>query len=215
MANNPKINVDVWLLNVRLSYPRLYVPEPFNKDKPISDDNRATYGLTTIMEKGSAAHKAAAQAVQQVIAMGYPNGKPGNLVHCLRLGEEKRQDDGTYKEGYGPDVVFVNANNEDRFTVTTRARVPVNDGERGAPYAGCYVNVHMRFWLMDNKKQPTWGKKILAQPLGCQFVADGTAFGGGGRSTSPDEFPNLEGDESAIEQWGDTAAVDENDPLFC
>lgn len=214
MAKNPNINVDVWLLDVRLSYPHMDTPRKFDPENP---NDVAKYGLTTIIEKGSDAHKKAAAAVQQVIAKGYPDGKPPNLTHCIRAGKEKRNADGTYVDGYGEDVLFINAANEDRFTVVNRNRIPVNPGERGYPYGGCIVNVHMRFWLLDNKSKPQWGKKVCAQPLGVQFVRDAPAFGGNGRSTAPDEFPDLSGQNDIDAQWDEAdpaaPAVDKDDPL--
>jgi len=51
-------------------------------------------------------------------------------------------------------------------------------------YAGCYVNAIVVLWAQNNN----YGKRINANLLGVQFVADGSPFGDGGTSAGVDDF---------------------------
>lgn len=193
MAKAERVQEQVWLMNCRLSFFHGWEKHQFD------DKSEAQFSYTLLIPKGSEAHVALVGAVKKVIARGWPNGKPPGLEHCVRDGSEK-----SHLAGYDDSIVFVTCNSTDRFSIVDRHRrilAPNSD----IPYNGCWVNAHVQLWKQDNK----WGRRVNAQPLGLQFVRDGEAFGGGGRATSPDQFPDLSGDSAQVEDWG----AAEDDPL--
>ena len=188
MAKNTP-SVELFLNDCRLSFPHLWKPHQF--------DERAEpqYSVTLLFKDGDANHRALSAGIKRLIADMWPNGKPPGLKHCLRNGVEKEGMD-----GYGAGVMFISANNDNRFTVIDQLRRPLVEAD-GKPYAGCYVNAKVRLWAQDNK----WGKRVNAQCLGVQFFRDGDSFGGGARVASPEDF----------EIYSSTGeAVEDDDPLL-
>jgi len=112
----------------------------------------------------------------------WPKGIPAGLKTPLRDGGEK-----SHIDGYGEDVMFINANNKARPEIRDRdGRTPLAE-EDGRPYAGCYVHAILQLWAQDNK----WGKRINASLLGIQFAGDGDAFSGGAKADD-DDFEDLD-----------------------
>ncbi len=103
---------------------------------------------------------------------------------CLHDGDSKPDYDGF--EG----MLYISARSKTRPLVLNFDKSPLSE-EDGKPYAGCYANVSIDIWAMDNQ----YGKRICASLRGVQFAADGEAFGGGG-AASEDEFEELEATDS-------------------
>lgn len=174
----------------RLSFPHLFEASAF------AADQKAKYGATLLVPKGSADHKAVVDAVKACIAEKWPKGKPAGLKLCLRDGSEKENLD-----GFGDDVVFFNATNPKRPTVVDRDRTPLTEDDP-RPYAGCYVVAMVEFWAQDNQ----FGKRVNATLTGVQFLADGEAFGGT-RVATADDFDDLEsGTSTTVEEVDDILA---------
>lgn len=66
---------------------------------------------------------------------------------------------------------YFNASNKTRPLVVDVDKTPLTEAD-GKPYSGCYVNMLIEVWAMQNE----FGKRICASLKGVQFVRDGDAF---------------------------------------
>ena len=96
-------------------------------------------------------------------------------------GETKAKYDG-YKG-----MFYITTANTERPGVYGRQRQPIAEGDREAPYSGCFVNTNITLWTQDNK----FGKAIRANLRIVQFAKDGDSFGGGGNVVEADDFVDL------------------------
>ncbi len=104
----------------------------------------------------------------------------GKLHLCLHEGNTKEY------EGYNDSNMFLSSSSKLRPRIVARdGRTPLAE-EDGKPYAGCYVNAVVRLWAQDNN----FGKRINAELMGIQFVADGEPFGAA--PLADDAFPDLD-----------------------
>ena len=165
--------------NARLSFPHIWTADRF------SPDQDAKFSAMLIIEKGSEAHDLVTKELRNLRDEKWPKGAPSGLIICLRDGAEKE-----HLGGFSDDVVFFNATSKARPNIFDRDRTPLAE-EDGRPYAGCYVNASVDFWVQDNQ----FGKRINATLRGLQFAAHGEAFGGG-RVAVADDFDDLEESEA-------------------
>jgi hypothetical protein len=160
-----KIKLD----NVRLSYPNLFAAKSFQ-------GGPAKFSASFIMDKETHAKLIAKvdKAIDTVMKDGGFKGKRSAIKGvCLRDGEEKTNDDGTAKDGYGEEVMFLNASNASRPQVVDKdPSIPLT-AEDSKIYAGCYVNAIIHLWWQDND----FGKRVNATLKAVQFVRDGESFG--------------------------------------
>lgn len=180
----------MFLENVRLSHPDLFVPTKFDANNP---NEKAKYGGQFIMGKDHKDLPKLKNEIRKLIGEKWGE-KPSGLKIALRDGAEKEDVD-----GYGPETVFFNAKNQKRPGVFDRDQSPLT-AEDYRPYAGCYVNVRISVWAQDNK----YGKRINIELNGVQFYGDGEAFGGGSPPSTNEDFPEL--DPSTIEGEAATEA---------
>lgn len=153
------------LNNVRLSYPNLFVATSMEEGK------KPTFSASLLLNKKQ--HAALIKEIETVTARVALDEFKKKVVlkrQPLRDGNEK---DG--KDGYGDEVMFVNAKNEKRPVVVDRDLTPLT-AEDSKPYAGCYVNATIRLFAYDHK---TGGKGVSASLRAIQFYKDGESFGAG------------------------------------
>ena len=178
------------LTNIRLAFPALFTPEAFAQgDKPkfksimIIDPKEQKALVDQIKANMTAVAKekwgAKADANMKAIT------SKGNL--CLQDGADKSDYDGF--DG----MLYISASSDSRPLLLDANKAPLVE-EDGKPYAGCYANVSIDLWAMDNQ----YGKRVCAQLRGVQFVKDGEAFGGGGTADA-DEFDELEATEENVD----------------
>jgi len=108
---------------------------------------------------------------------------------CLHDGDSKTDYDGF--EGN----FYVSARAKVRPGTFNAQREEVSEAD-GVLYSGCFVDVSLELWAMDND----FGKRINAQLRGVQYRRKGDAFAGGGKAASADEFDEIAvtDDDSAI-----------------
>lgn len=157
---------EVTLIGVRLSFPQLFVAKSIQGGEPM-------FGATFLMNKTEDAEQIQACRMAMTAAAKEKWGdkipKLGSDKLALRDGATKADID-----GYGDDIMFVSANSKKPPVVVDKNPTVVLNRETGAKvYAGCYVNAKVRFWAQDNQ----FGKRVNAQLVAVQFVADGEAFG--------------------------------------
>lgn len=153
----------VKLVNVRLSFPHLFIPHS------MEEGQEKKYGATFLFDNTE--HDALLTKLETLIdRMALDHFK--KKVHfksCLRDGNEKPD-----REGYGDGTMFLSAVRKTRPATVDRNANPVTD-EDAIFYAGCYVNATIRLWVQDNK----WGKRVNAELRAVQFAKDGDSFGVG------------------------------------
>jgi hypothetical protein len=193
-TSKKKMSNKIHLKNVRLSFPALFKPSQMKQaDGSMSDPK---YGAALILDKKVNAKdiKAIEAAIAEVVKEEFNGNMKVLKGTCLRDGEEKTNDDCTYKDGYGPETMFVSASNKNRPQVVDRnPKIPLVPYD-GKPYAGCYVNAVISLWPQKN----TFGKRVNANLLAIQFVKDGEPFGET-RVNPEEEFESLEDDSSSDE----------------
>lgn len=203
----------VFLNNVRLSHPHLWVPA-----QPMAGSTSGPkYDGSFIMTKDSEAFKLASAAfvkeAQAVFGANYANivGAMSKDKKCLRDGNTKLTKEGTVSAGY-ENMMYLAAKNKLKPVVIANRFFqgkPVHIDENGnafvdgapkspaelgfsvkAPYGGCYVNAKVELYAMN--KPGIQG--VYATLLAVQFHADGESFGGGGTPTA-DGFDSGEYDD--------------------
>jgi len=190
--------MQIKLTNVRISYPKLFVPEAFKGGAALAENPTKRYDATFLIEKGSeqdklilATIKAAADASYGAKASVFLKSFEGNSnKYCYADGDAQVKD----LNGYAGRMALSSHRKEDDGPpkVIDRARRPVTQQD-GVIYGGCYVNA-----IVDIFAQKGQYPGIRCGLLGVQFYAEGESFGGCGKVTE-DDFEDLgnTGDESA------------------
>ena len=170
----------VMLKNVRLSFPSLFKTEQY------AGEDTEKYAATFLIPKSDTKTVTAIeQACKQALVEKYGEGKvPKGFKMPLVDGDEKEY------QGYA-DHVCIKASTKKRPTLVNRDKTPIVE-EDGILYGGCYVNVSIDLWVMDN----SYGKKVLASLNAIQFVKDGEAFGT--KSEGADCFESLDDDDDFL-----------------
>jgi hypothetical protein len=167
------------LQNVRLSFPALFRAEAFKQgDEP-------KFKATFLIPKGSHLHEQVEKAILETVRAKH-GAKAEKIIAQIRNNPNKfcYQDGDTKSyDGY-EGMMALSAKNSVRPTVIDRNKAPLTEAD-GKPYAGCYVNATVDFFVYDNS-----GVGVSASVTGVQFVRDGDAFTGG-RAASPDDFDEI------------------------
>jgi len=163
----------------RLSFPGLWKAEAF---KP-GDDPK--FKATLLIPKNDPQVKAIEAKILAVLKEKYPQkaeqmlksirGNPNKF--CFQDGDTKSYD------GY-EGMMALSAKSTSRPLIIGTDRTPLAE-EDGKPYAGCYVNMSVDFFVYDSQ-----GVGVSASLRGVQFVRDGDSFGGG-RPADVDEFADV------------------------
>lgn len=161
------------LNNVRLSYPNLFTA------KAMEEGKEPKFSASFILDKKQ--HAALIKEIEKAtdrVALDAFKKKVTLKRTPLRDGNEKAD-----KEGYGDEVMFVNASETRRPVVVDRDMSPLTKDDP-RPYAGCFVNATIRLYAYDHK---TGGKGVSAALRAIQFYKDGESFGAG-PVNAEDEF---------------------------
>lgn len=168
------------LQNVRLSFPSIFKPEGFKgPDGKLSDPK---YSATFIMDTVDNAKtiKALKAGISEIVKAEFA-GNIKALASCgLRDGDEKTNDDGSFKDGFGPGTMFISASNKNRPQIVDFDPTIPLVAEDNKIYAGCYVDAIITLNAMNGKSwkpNPAWGKKIIASLKAIRFLRDGESFG--------------------------------------
>lgn len=184
----------ITLANVRLSFAKLFKPEAFEAGQT------PKFQATFLLDPSNAEHKALVASVhgaaKKLIEEAGFKVSDFEVAHTFGMAD-KHPKKSKY-DGY-QGMFYVSGSNTVRPTVVDRRLNPVAEGDKNAPYSGCYVNGTVTLWLQNNR----YGKKINCNLRAVQFVKDGQAFGMA-PVAAEDEFQPLEGE--AVE----TAAGDDS-----
>lgn len=162
----------IQLRNVRLSFPSIFKRSEFNGQE-------GKFEATFLLNKETQADqiKALEDRIQAMLAEAKMKVSPDKI--CMKDGDFIDYD------GYAGHV-SVKASTNRRPTIIDRDKTPLVEDD-GKPYAGCFVNAIIDFWLMDN----SYGKRVNANLFGIQFYKDGDAFGAGDTDVV-DDFDDLD-----------------------
>lgn len=135
------------------------------------------------------------------------NGKWGAKAMEV-LGQLKAQNrlplhDGAEKgstPGYAGNF-YLNASNEIRPQVRHKNGAQLQQSD-GVIYSGCYADVVVDIWAMDNQ----WGKRVNASLLGVVFDRDGEKLAGGSTASEDDFAPPAKSEVAAAAASGSGAA---------
>lgn len=153
---------------------------------------KADYNTKFIFEPGSEIEKKLS-AAEEAVASEKWGAKAGDILKQIRAKGHGVVNDGNTQTSAGFEgMKYVSTRSTVRPTTVDR-KGNVTTIEDGIIYSGCYVLADVEVWAQDNQ----FGKRINAQILGVQFVADGDSFGGGAQPSAPSDFAPLdaEGDE--------------------
>ncbi len=179
----------VLLKNVRLSYPAIYKAKPFggSDGDGQGEPKFSAVGLLDPETKiGRINIQKLEDAIEHVKEKTWPKGAPklSAAKICLKDSEDLEE----MKDGY-EGMMYVTASNSKKPRVLDADGEDVREGDEGAPYAGCFVDMIVRVWGQDNK----YGKRINASLEGVKFRDDGDAFGAA--PVTDDDFNDDDDDE--------------------
>ena len=170
----------IMLKNVRLSFASLFKTEWY------AGADTEKFAATFLISKSDTKTVTAIEtACKQALVEKYGEGKVAKGFKMPLVDG----DDKDYK-GY-QDHYSIKATTKKRPTLVNRDKTPIVE-EDGILYGGCYVNVSIDLWVMDN----SYGKKVLASLNAIQFVKDGEAFGT--KSEGADCFESLDDDDDFL-----------------
>lgn len=167
--------------NARLAFPQLFQPRSFN------GQGQDYFSASFILERGDPQIEKLEGIIKQLAKEQWKE-KADVTLKALRATDKVALHDGDLKanfEGFAGNL-YINASNKIRPLSVDAQCNPLAESD-GKPYAGCYVNAHIQFWVQDNQ----YGKRINASLCGAQFVRDGDAFGGGARVSSLEDFEDV------------------------
>lgn len=172
MTEKKKDPARVLLKNVRLSYPALWKPKAFGGDGDSAGEPR--FQANGLIDPESKLGRINISRIEDAIAFvtkeKWPKGAP--KLGPAKIAFKDSEDMEDLKDGY-KGMVYVSAASAKRPRVLDGDGQDTREGDEDSPYAGCFVNMIVRFWVQDNK----YGKRINASLEGVKFMKDGDAFG--------------------------------------
>ena len=158
----------IQLNEVILSYPHLDEPWGLNP----SDEKKYSAVFLMPVDTHRDAIKQLHATITALAMETFKTKLPADKL-CLRDGNltEKQEQKGRW---------YVSARESVKPKVVDRQARPVPPGSQ-LIYAGCIVNGYIRLWTQSNQ----WGKRVNANLLGVQFVADGERIAGNRPDVTP------------------------------
>lgn len=205
MAEKQKDPARVLLKNVRLSYPSIYKAKAFGGGEG-EGQGEPKFSAVALMDPntkiGQRNIEKMEAAIEYVKAKTWPKGAPKLAAAkvCLRDSEDLEE----MKEGY-EGMMYVTASNAKKPRVLDQDGQDVREGDEGAPYGGCFVDMIVRVWGQDNK----YGKRINSSLEGVKFREDGDAFGAA--PVTDDDFEDDDEDEAPRSKSKSKSRNDDDD----
>ncbi len=157
--------------NVRLAFPVIYKPEPFQ------GEGDPCYSAAFLLAPTHPDVPKIKAVIKQVASEKW-GAKAEAVLKQLEAQDRTALRDGNKKDfdGYAGNL-YINsrAPQDKRPHVIKRDKSVATQGQPGAPFGGCYVDTQLDIWAQDNG----YGKRINATLLIVQYRADGPSFGGG------------------------------------
>lgn len=164
-------NIELYLEDVRLSYPALFQKKAFNDDPKAEPKYSAQFIIDPDSRDGRVNHNKILDAIDDAIVEKWPDKKDRPRFDdsdlCYRDGNKTKK----VKEEL-EDMFYLSASNSSRPMVLDPEKRPVYEDDN-LIYAGCYVDTIVRIWAMDNK----WGQRVNASLEVVRYRRKGDAFG--------------------------------------
>ncbi len=192
--------MEITLNRVRVAFPKFFTAEDFKGDgnfkfssKLIVEDDANTKLIDdTVKAVAKEKWKGKAEVkMKQVVAKDKLCFRDGDLVDLDGCAGNMVMS-ATRKKADGAPAVYDRSGKE---------RLTEDDG---VIYSGCYMNVKVEIWAMDND----FGVGINAALVAGQFAGKGESFGGKTRSASAGEFGDLGVDPDAEAPWEEEESSD-------
>lgn len=163
---NENGNIEIYVEDVRLSHPHLFVPQSYKKDKNAKPRYTAAFILDKKKDKDQI--DAIEDAIDDAIAAKWGNNPPKikSENRCLIDGDDTDKD-----EYQGRMVLKAAAGQDSPPAVIGRQRENLTERD-GKPYGGCYVNAIVRIYAYDE-----YGNQVNAGLDAVQYFRKGDAFG--------------------------------------
>lgn len=179
---------------LRMAFPAIYEPRAMANNPK----SKPAYGAKLIIKPGGANDKAIQAALLKVSEEKWP-GKGDEVLKKLKtdgkvcyLEKEYTNKDGDVNDGFEDSYSLSTRSEKLKPTAKNRFNQTVNEGDSGAPYAGCHIHAAVDVWPQDNQ----YGRRVNATLQGVMFSRDGGAFGGG-RPAGENTFAGLAAEPSS------------------
>lgn len=176
------------LKNVRLSFPDLF------EAKQYQGQGAFNYGATFLVEPGSENDKLIKAEITRISKAAWPKTWEKELAALMANPMKTAYISGDIKtyDGYAGNMALTAKRKQEdgRPVVVNRQGHPVQMGDAGTPYGGCYVHAAVEIWAQDNN----YGKGIRCTLVGVMFHRDGDSFGGT-KPADANVFSDLVADE--------------------
>lgn len=171
------LNIEIYLEDVRLSYPHLFEPTQFKRKGKADTSSKPRFTASFLLDKKK--HKKTIEeiedAIDDVIEAKWgkkpPKFEEKNI--CLSDGDESDKD-----EQAGCMVLKAAAPEKSPPKIFLRDMSPAEERD-GKPYGGCYVNALVRIYAYDE-----WSDQVNASLEIVQYYRKGEPFGKGAADTS-------------------------------
>lgn len=186
MPKEQNLNVEIYLEDVRLSYPHLFEPTQFKRKGKADASSKPRYTASFLLDKKK--HKKQIEEIEDAIddvieakwGKKAPKFEEKNI--CLSDGDESDKD-----EQAGCMVLKAAAPEKSPPKIFLRDMSPAVEAD-GKPYGGCYVNALVRIYAYDE-----WSDQVNASLEIVQYYRKGEPFGKGAADIS--KFKNYGDDD--------------------
>lgn len=174
------------LKDVRLAFPVLWTPEPFEG----GNDPTPYFSASFLIPKNDPRIAEINKLIEATAAERW-GAKAATMLKSAKANNKLFLKDGDLKNYDGFEgMYYVSARSKVRPRVLDRSKNPLVESD-GKPYGGCYVLA-----ILDTFGYEKGSIGIGAGLQGVQFMRDGDAFGGA-KAASEEEFEDLGVDEEA------------------
>lgn len=164
--NNANGNIEIYLEDVRLSYPHLFVPKPYKNDK----NSNPRFSASFILDKKK--HRDLIDeiddAIEAVKDAKWGDDQPRIKADKICFSDGDDADQAEYQGG----MILRSASPENKPPKVIDKNKEELDERSGKPYGGCYVNAIVRIYAFDE-----YGPQINCSLEAVQFFRKGESFG--------------------------------------
>lgn len=179
---------EAFSMQVKLKNVRLAFASGLWEAQQIAGEGKPAFNCSALLEPDHAQIKEIKDAMRTVAKEKWGD-KAKAQYDLLEKQDRLALHDGDKKEydGYAGNL-YLSPRSATRPLVVNKDKTPLTEAD-GIVYSGCYVNMNVDIWAMDNK----YGKRVCCSLQGVQFVRDGDAFSGTSAATVED-FDDLGAD---------------------
>jgi hypothetical protein len=167
----------ITLKRVRLSFPALDRPKPFEPPSERNPNPAKRWSLTGLLDPSDASHAASIEEIKakarQICTEYFGAGKIPVIPKAKLCWSEAKDREKDYAGWEGMTTIKASSAEDKPPRIIDMGKKDLKPGDKQFPYAGCYVNLLITLWVQDN----SYGKRVNANLLAVQFAGDGDSFG--------------------------------------